>query len=292
MGPDGAALLIVIQGPDGAALLSCSASCDVTHLSSSVCLCRETKYYERAVQASEKSLPPVVLAIANFLSLLLAPFPSVCADEGDFFWAVWLSAYEATVGWVWDQLFNTFSVSLMLCSLLTAFCSSATCCRRCTTWAHVLHVVCCLSQPQEKCLFLQSEIYPIYPGGVCCPHPDRTAVGRGCIADLRLQPQEDCVSLPVSEDFSLIYCCDRTSDMTVPSPFLWLHKTRRALVRPNHSQNHSLLQEAFCSFPVTPTDLIVEVSAGIIEGHSFGRKRIWVPSIPGPCLSIKIPLFW
>lgn len=137
--------------------------------------------------------------------------------------------------------------------------------------------VCCLSLPQEKHVSscsLRSALSILVMSAVptrqnCCRErlhcrPQIAATARLCI--------------PASEGFSLIHCCYGTSDMSVPSPLLRLHKNRRALVRPNHSQDHSPLQEAFCSFPVTPTDLIVEVSAGVWKASPLAGKGHGFPA--------------
>lgn len=122
------------SGADWAGLVSSSISPDVTGLSSSVC--RLVKRFCNGTPCFRGSLfLLLLLAIASFnFSVFLALLPSVCASGGVF--GSLAMGCGSTVDCVQSKSISAF---LMLCSLLTASCSSATYCRRSSTCAHLLH---------------------------------------------------------------------------------------------------------------------------------------------------------
>lgn len=146
-------VLVVIRGADCVALLSSSISPDV---SSSVfravkLFCKDTSDFGEVSVSAD----PCFCKLPLFY-IIWPPLFHVC------WWGSFrLFGYGSTADSAWNQLFNSFSSSLMLCSLLNA---------SCCTGPPPKHTLCrqvyCLSLPQEKGLDtscrLKSTLQPLH----------------------------------------------------------------------------------------------------------------------------------
>lgn len=127
--------LVVIQGAEWAALapepfLMQPSLCSSTY--------RAVKQFCKGISSFRESLLLLLVpVVASFHSSALLPPPTSVHAHGGVFSCLAMGC-GSTANCAWNQLSNSFSAPLMLWSLLTASCSSATCCRRSSTLAHLL----------------------------------------------------------------------------------------------------------------------------------------------------------